>query len=55
MLTNIMLGTLMMVLTTGVHSVFTVVTFFMLKNWLHRLHRVHSLTPLVLITSQQIQ
>lgn len=33
MLTNILLGTLMMVLTTLVHSIFMVVTFYMLEFW----------------------
>ncbi len=39
MITNILLGTLMMVLTTGVHSVFTVASVFMLDRWIHRRSR----------------
>lgn len=33
MLTNILLGTLMMLVTTLVHSIFMVITFYMLEFW----------------------
>lgn len=50
MVTNILFGTLMMVLTTGVHSVFTVFTFSVLERWLR--HRCDLLwyIPLALIS-----
>ena len=49
-MTNILLGTVMMVLTTGVHSVFTVFTFFMLRRWVHHRHDMHPYIPLALIS-----
>ena len=50
MITNILLGTMMMVLTTGVHSVFTVAAVLMLNRWVHRRDRLHSYESLALIS-----
>ena len=36
MVPNILLGTLMMIVTTGVHSVFTILSLRVLNRWLHR-------------------
>jgi hypothetical protein len=40
---------LMMILTTGIHSVFTVVSLLMLNRWTHRRRDVHLRHALVLI------
>jgi hypothetical protein len=37
-LSNILLGTLMMIVTTGVHSVFTIISLRVLSRWLHNRH-----------------
>lgn len=50
MITNILLGTLMMVLTTGVHSMFTVAAVFMLDRWMHRRDNVRPYETLALIS-----
>ena len=50
MITNILLGTMMMVLTTGVHSVFTVAALLMLNRWVHHRDRFHSYESLTLIS-----
>ena len=50
MTTNILLGTLMMVVTTGVHSVFTVVAVVILNRRVHHRDRFHSYESLALIS-----
>jgi hypothetical protein len=50
MTTNILLGTMMMILTTGVHSVFTVAAVLMLNRWVHHRDRLHSYESLALIS-----
>ncbi len=49
MLTNVLIGILMMILTTGVHSVFTVVSLLMLNRSVHRRQELHLHQALVLI------
>jgi amino acid transporter len=49
MVPNILLGTLMMIVTTGVHSVFTILSLRVLNRWLHRRHNVHSYNAIALI------
>ncbi|MEE4270596.1 MAG: potassium channel family protein [Thermoanaerobaculales bacterium] len=50
MITNILLGTMMMVLTTGVHSVFTVAAVLMLNRGVHHRDRLLSYESLALIS-----
>jgi hypothetical protein len=50
MMTNILLGTVMMVLTTGVHSMFTVAAVLTLDRWIHRRMDVRSYETLALIS-----
>lgn len=50
MITNILLGTLMMILTTGVHSAFTVAAVIMLDRWIHRRSDVRPYETLALIS-----
>jgi hypothetical protein len=49
MLPNILLGTLMMIVTTAIHSVFTIFSLRILNRWLHRRHNVHSYNAIALI------
>jgi voltage-gated potassium channel Kch len=48
-MTNVLIGILMMILTTGVHSVFTVVSLLMLNRSVHRRQELHLHQALVLI------
>lgn len=50
MVTNILVGTLMMLLTTGVHTAFTVGTVFLLSRWIHGRQGTHSYKPVALIS-----
>jgi voltage-gated potassium channel Kch len=49
MMPNILLGTLMMIVTTAIHSVFTIFSLRVLNRWLHRRHNVHSYNAIALI------
>jgi hypothetical protein len=49
MLPNILLGTLMMIVTTGVHSVFTIISLRVLSRWLHSRHNGHPFNAIGLI------
>jgi hypothetical protein len=49
MVPNILLGTLMMILTAGVHPVSTIVSLRVLNRWLHRRHNGHSYNAIALI------
>jgi hypothetical protein len=46
---NTLLGTLMMILTTGVHPVSTIVSLRVLSGWLHGRHNGHSYNAITLI------
>ena len=48
-MSNILLGTLMMIVTTGVHSVFTIISLRVLSRWLHSRHNGHPFNAIGLI------